>query len=1266
MKNNPATTGIAGFYRERFNADPYALMAYFEREIDATAADVGIEWSSVSGDINLAGGKHRGKITPTEKKFKNKVMVWGDTKRADQGFDFPFLTFNNNVASIDPVTWSGLDALWRLYKEQGGQSPTDAKHQAWLKRQAEQAREREAQRAEREQREQQRAALIQGEKNAYELAWHRGGEQAFSYWHDKSESVRHDRVTVIGDEDGSAPYLVKKQVSDIAQAVRLQRMRDRLGEFTAVPLQNVAGDFLGLQRLYTDKKLQGTGVRMDGAHFIIGDIDSAKRRYIVEGFATGASIFLAEAIGGNDVAVIVAFNAGNLAKVARDFQHVHPSWRLINGADNDRWTPAGNAGVLAALEIHRDMSHWAVLPNFDSLIEEGIVDADAIYGHSAQGKGPTDWNDYHVLAGLEATRRALRSHDVKLRGEAGWFDYTLQRLPHTGLGCEKAALTAIAAGMMLVPIKFGTREVVDAVLARLPGGVPVSRFKIKARAIWLAKLKMAQARELRSFSADALSRVNHLKMTGVRGDHGNTLLPEHLASLVDSLEGFIIVRAPMGSGKTEKLIAPLMQDAPKAAYIAHRISLIGDAAYRLNTQHYQQVCAAEMPDVSHLACCVNSLTNPKFYNTDGRSWFTTCDTLCIDEASQVVRHTTTGPVDSPVRVMDALTDAMASSRRVILCDADANDSVIELCEMAHPDKPITVIEVEGVADHIRVDHSDDESVWQHALDMIAKGRRVLIANDSAESAKKLAAAVEAQAPDARVLLVHKDSKANPAVEAFLDRPNNEAVKYDVLIYSPAISSGVSITTEHFQHHVGIFSGNTVSPSDAVQMLRRDRTARHYLVGIGHTTKQSVTDREALFRGLVAADVVACEYEETTDEILLRRHKTVFDELYLSCRVSENKARNNFANTLLLMLYADGYQVHHKATDGDAVDESRKNRKAAGEIVFSKRLNLLQSVATPDEEAFARMNRQEIRSEAEQAQVDRYNIIHQLGVDDVAEDHVKFFDDRGIAKVVALELLQATEDKARDYDRAQRTARVVLTKHRWKTPVHQFMVRVFETLGVDRYTGEGEFDTQQCRNVLALIRESSDSLDLYNAMRLGRYIDPRAKRQCATTVVKSILERLGVSVLKRASNGKNLYRINGDDWMQVSDYVEQRAARGVHSLETHESQTYHEPKRPLGDDQPQGSDTKAQPAPQAASGVSDTLQLGGDTPDVKYHCQDLSLRERTLATIARFKPAGVTVERLARALTPEVKNDIANSTDEGHIRWLLEYATRLLSRRHAVR
>jgi hypothetical protein len=340
----------------------------------------------------------------------------------------------------------------------------------------------------------------------------------------------------------------------------------------------------------------------------------------------------------------------------------------------------------------------------------------------------------------------------------------------------------------------------------------------------------------------------------------------------------------MGSGKTEKLIAPLMKASTKAAYIAHRISLLEDAAARLNVEHYQLVTARQMPWVSHMACCVNSLTAPKFYNAEERSWFTTLETLCIDEASQVIRHTTTGPVEGRVRVLDSLIEAVAAAKRVLLCDADANDGVIEFCEIARPGEVITVLDIVGATDHIRVDHGDDETVWQLAIDKICAGRRVLVANDSAESAKKMAALIEdkvkaEEIAPVRMLLVHADSKADPDVEEFLRNPNEEALNYDVLIYSPAISSGVSMTTPHFEHHFGLFSGNTVGPSDAVQMLRRDRTARHYVVGIGHTSGQRETDPESLYRGLLVAEDLVCQFQETPEEFRLTRKKTAFDKIW---------------------------------------------------------------------------------------------------------------------------------------------------------------------------------------------------------------------------------------------------------------------------------------------------------------------------------------------------------------------------------------------------
>ncbi|HFH4653117.1 plasmid replication protein, CyRepA1 family [Pseudomonas aeruginosa] len=1320
MTKAPSKNGLGNFYKERFNADPFALVDYFFDDISSAAAEVSLKWSSIAHQIQFNGDKLKKyagnvKIEAIDKKYRGKLMAWGEIKTAPStaelaSFDYPFLTFSNNA--LGSSTWSGLGALAELYKREGGRI-SDEQHEKWKAQQQAKRAAREAKRLADEQRAKERAERVLLERLAYERAWHTGERGTFTY-ETKRGDLREGFVEVIGEEDGTAPYLVKKQIGAIVSRFKMLRMRDSHGEFTAVPMYAIDGTFRGLQRLYEGMKLQGTGVDMDGAHCVIGDLETAKIRYSVEGFATGASIYLAELEAGNgdEVAVVVTFNVDNLLKVLRAYSKRYPAWRFHNAADNDQWTAAGNAGVLAALEAHRDLKHPGIVPNFAASLElfgcsaQQIAElraqnrapvvgfcSDELAAFKAAGKGPTDWNDYAVHFGLKATAKALRARDSVLRAEKDWFDYSRQRLSYCGhVSGEKQALQAVTAGMMLSPIKFSGRQVVDLVLRAIPANVDNAvRFKVRSRALWLAKIKLKEAAQLRGFSSEALARpgVQHLKIEGVvNPEHGGLELPQHLAGLIESLEGVIIVRAPMGSGKTEKLIAPLMKASSRAGYIAHRISLMDDAHARLDAkldkdgkpvlaadgspvledlvQHYKQLKAWQVPHVSHMVCCVNSLTRPMFYNGDERNWFTTLETLCIDEASQVLRHVATGPVDGRVKVMETLVDAVAACKRVLLCDADANDSLIEFCQLARPGQPVTVLEVEGPAAGIVVQHAEFESMWQLALEQIGKGKRVLVANDSAESAKKMAAVIEDYAkegrlPPKRVLLVHADSKADPDVEAFLSNPNAEAPKYDVLLYSPAISSGVSMKTPHFDCHFGLFSGSSVSPSDAVQMLRRDRTARHYFLGIGHTSAQRETDREAIWRGLLKSDEIAfeLELEETAEHIIQRRRKTAFDQLYLTAVTSENRARNNFANNLLLMLVADGYKVEALDVNAlgydsdDLVKAARKNRKLGGELVFDKRMTLIESVATPDEEQFLKLNRQEVRSEAETAQIDRYHIETQLGVDQITADDVAFYDDRGIAKVVALELLQATAEQARAYDKAQAKARVTLTLHRWKTPAHALLCRVFEILGIDRYTGEGEFNAAQCRQVLEYLTSSQEQVDHYNALKLGRYLPGTSAKLCATTLVKSILDRLGLATQKRKTNGQVFHAVNPDNWNFVTAYVQKRAAKNTHSLTTHEHDGAHQPRLALE------ASEGAQATAGAASSGRDTLQDEGIAQSEKY---PLGTMERIYAAASRLThPLGISLTRLVGALTPDLVDQLAKEGAEKSrsLGFTLAYAAKLL-------
>jgi thymidine kinase len=1283
MTNVQKSTGLGSFYEERFNSDPYDLMAYFDADISAAAADASVKWSSVSASVRLNGDRlkkySKVKVEATDARYTGKVMVWGELKRstpknADQSpIDFPYLTFSNNVTGAS--TWSGFGALLDLYKAEKGLEVSD-RDRAFRDKQ-------EAKRAERAARLEAEAAAaaiqaerIHNERLAYERTWLIGERSVFEV-ELKSGRVIESFVEFAGIEDGSAPYLQEKQISEIVSRFEMKRLRDSHGVFTAVPMFDIYRNFLGLQRIYHDEKrtkMQGRGVKMDGAHCILGDIDTAEYRYGAEGFATGASVYLAELAAGRNVAVIVAFNVDNLVKVLTNYNKHYPAWRFLNAADNDQWKTSGNAGLLAALELHKEFQHPGIVPPFE-LGEEEIAEA------KRTEKGPTDWNDYHVAYGLKATAKALHARASVFRAEKDWFSYCLQRVSLSGRQAEKPAKMAINAGMNLVPIKHDVDHVINTVLRELPAIIPDAiRAKLRSFALWINRDKLSRAQQLRSFSPETLKKA-HIQYMPIAATphpvHGAPMVPAHVADLIESLEGIVVLRSPMGSGKTEEVIAPILQASEKGAYVAHRISLLDDAAARLNlkrgtiqqadvqVEHYREVHSWQMPFVSHLACCVNSLTNRKFYNSEERSWFTTLETLCIDEASQVIRHTTTGPVADRVKVMDSLINAVASAKRVLLCDADANDTVIEFCELARPGQVITVIEIIGHNQQIRVDHGDEESVWQLAVDQICAGRRVMVANDSAESAKKMAALIEdkvkkGEIDPVRMLLVHADSKADEDVEEFLRKPSAEALKYDVLIYSPAISSGVSMSwiKPHFDCHFGLFSGNSVGPSDALQMLRRDRTAKHYIIGIGHTSGQRETNPDVLYRGMLVLEGLACQIDNTPDEYRVTRKKTAFDTVYLSAVSSENKSRSNFANNLLLMLQGEGYLVQRldlKGAEEELTQASRENRKFAGELVFSKRMDLLDSVTTPTEEEFLKLNRQEVRSESESAQVDRYHIEHQLGVDEITADDVSFYDDRGIAKVVALELLQSTEAQAQAYDLAQRKARVVLTQHRFKASPRAMLEQIFEILTINRHTGAGKFGSDQCRQVLALIKTDQDTLDLYNTLKLGRYVPTLGSKVCATTLVKSILERLGQSTKKHKTSTHNFYTLNEEKWTFVMAYVSRRAAKNVHSLTTHDHETTHQPLLA----------PEELPADHAALLNAGAIRAGMDT--LQYECVStfekypLSIAERVFAVASLCDlPHGTPVARVIGALRPEVVMGLARpDVDLASAKWTLNYAAKLM-------
>jgi len=118
---------------------------------------------------------------------------------------------------------------------------------------------------------------------------------------------------------------------------------------------------------------------------LIGKIEADKPICIAEGFATGASIH--EATGH---AVVVAFDAGNLRKMAEALRAKYPDAVIVLCADDDCQTE-GNPGITKATEAAQAVGGLLAMPVFDANRPDEA----------------NDFNDMAKLSGLEAVKLAI-------------------------------------------------------------------------------------------------------------------------------------------------------------------------------------------------------------------------------------------------------------------------------------------------------------------------------------------------------------------------------------------------------------------------------------------------------------------------------------------------------------------------------------------------------------------------------------------------------------------------------------------------------------------------------------------------------------------------------------------------------------------------------------------------------------------------------------------------------------------------------------------
>jgi len=1180
---------ITDFFQEFFNSDPYELFRAGDHEVAQIAEIAGFDWSANASSVRLIDGdgvqtkfrtyNRRYPIT-SDPRLKGHADIYSNVRRSGN-IRYPFINFV--VKQKAAGEWSGYDFLKREYEEHMRRCATV------VTQSPEEIRRRE------ERRQQQEARRIEREKQAEKEA--RIRERAQARTRQYLERIK-EAFDAAPREDGSHPYAIEKRIQPVFAHCDVRRVKlcDHghtavKEEFMAFPLRHLngelAGQLAGFQRIYMDGVKKQTSaieeVSYNGAAFVIGSLENARRIAVVEGFATGASVFLADPERFD--AVVVAVSAGNMPNVVRQLVELEAGFEITCALDNDRKNPKkGNTGLLTGLEILETFPDAGIKCIFPTFFDE---------------KG-NDFNDLFVLNGRTEMVSQMKAQANRLTRPANLYEAALQKLRFMNQErteqFEKQVFQCVDVAMLTCPGELSRDEVKAMIADRLKEMYADEALTLSAhsRIEWKYRLKTKAAMEARGFTAavtDPRSRPEHINYRKLKTSKITPQVLELVARL--SKTGPVIVRAGMGSGKTRNLMRPLMQRSHRGVALANRVSLMlsMNTVMQLDDDgnardsavfYYKDDMGGISPElINKLTICINSIIKPKW-----QSLMNSHDFIGLDEATQGLRGILIGKaMENPVSVFNHLIDAFARTTDcALLVDADANDSLVSFCELAMQKRQRTglpqwekihVLElpVDVTCDPengseerqpLRVLYTDRDRVYFEIMAAAKREEKILIATDSKAFGQQVYDQLITDFPEKRWLYVSQDTKMQDDVKAFMSDPNGCVRNYDGLIYSPAISSGVSLDEHrHFTRHFGMFCGQIV-PSDAIQMLRRDRKAREFLIGLAQLPGRKETSEDARRNGFAGAVSYTDFFLNHVTDIRLdteaRRASfgladTDFTDMQFRLAAQEAAARNDFKNNLILILEADGYQVKQLAPNDPRSEAGKQMRKESRERVWDQTILVHMEAETPSDEEREQLMEAEYLDVVQQAQLARWEIENELMLD-VTPETLAFYMDGGRKKLSLLELMNMDDATAAAIDdhqamicfsysfrKTMRTHFISITAHSREeadakfrklqpgvtsfTVRHQPLVEVpnrtfaalhskalrlyFEKCGIDTNTGAGQATKEAQKEALTAVVELAGVDAFNNVLRFGGYLGRNGAKKRPDVVFKDICGALGFVV-----------------------------------------------------------------------------------------------------------------------------------------------------------
>jgi hypothetical protein len=592
----------------------------------------------------------------------------------------------------------------------------------------------------------------------------------------------------------------------------------------------------------------------------------------------------------------------------------------------------------------------------------------------------------------------------------------------------------------------------------------------------------------------------------------------------------LFVKSPKGTGKTQWLIA-YMNSLPttwRILQLGHRRSLERMLARALGLNCYLDVRSP----TDRYAVSMDSLDLILEHHC--------YDVLVIDEIEQVLRHFLADTTERKRNlIFKILVRLVRQAKQVVCLDADMSDKLtLHLIPMLmgkfDAGKSKAIIN-EWQTDRTVELYEDRNHLIAEMIAAVEAGQRVYVPVGKKGLAKKLTSLLQfildKDGNPVKVLSLNGDTNDERNHEAFFKDPNGESKKYQVLIATSTLSTGVSIDVKWFDAVYGLFDADVYTFQDCDQAISRVRSPKVVKVWIHDDKRDNLPSEDAIRKGPAARELETRNLSLNTTDAALSEGELLYLDFVTRLTWCELQWRHNRQKQFFGLKKAEGWTVELVPVDEGVKQAGAEMLKIAADPDGNKkyRVTLEAPNLSAEEVHELREVPQTKLKRIEKQSLKKWMIAEFFGlksVSDLTLQQIIDYDSKKLRNVLRdVKLLEQSRNEALKYDRIERESKWTnraFPDYHHNTRRRDLLLGAVRAVEVDIgrvFRNAAEYKRVQAEYTAAIVGVSRDS-------RQGRAIRKRRNEHLGNLEWEVTDEQINLGALYAATNLRDLNRFLG--------------------------------------------------------------------------------------------------------------------------------------------